>query len=423
MPLASFDWSSPNFNRIPRALILGENNVAFGSDGQSAVAFDVTSGTQKWTFQPGDVLTGVALLNSRADGGATGYTADRNSGIADALLTFDPSGTAASFPLASSVNGSPTSNIDNLSFFDPATLLATTTTGQAQLAASIDLQPSEGIWFTEAGDHDQRENSISIKISDPQSIKDGEAASFRVTVLGADQNKPPTYQWSFKAPGDAGNNPNVNFTDPAGSSTNTDGHWFAEPNQACPPNAGPTGPYWDAQYKIQNTVTIPNRKAKTVKTTSTVNAYWNPAGQVNPNDNDITGLPTMASDNKSLWHVTGKGNLARKVPTQATIFVIPQSQFYNKTAQHEQVHVTQWIAGPGHLFGDLWNPDNFYNQIQNLTATSQAGLTIQINEAKVSFFNAQAAIYQQRVSQAEKEAFAVSDQIAPQYAYQNCSRY
>ena len=134
----------------------------------------------------------------------------------------------------------------------------------------------------------------------------------------------------------------------------------------------------------------------------------------------------MASDGPNgtgTWRVTAKGTLSRVVPTSAQIFVIPTSQFYNKTVQHEQVHVNQWIVGAGHLFGDLYNPDDFYNQIVNTTGTSQSDLVSKLGTALTNYVNAQGAIYQSRLGQSEHDAFVVSDPITPQYVYQNCGRY
>jgi hypothetical protein len=134
----------------------------------------------------------------------------------------------------------------------------------------------------------------------------------------------------------------------------------------------------------------------------------------------------MASDNpdgSGTWRVTGKGTLSRVVPTSSTINVISTSQFHSKTVQHEQVHVNNWIAGTGHLYGDLYNSDDFYNQIINITGTSQNDLLNKLGAALTTYVNSQGAIVAQRHSQDEQQAYAVSDPIAPQYVYQNCGRY
>lgn len=91
--------------------------------------------------------------------------------------------------------------------------------------------------------------------------------------------------------------------------------------------------------------------------------------------------------------------------------------------QHEQVHVGQWVEGSGHIFGDLFLVSTFFNQISGLTGGTSTDLANQVEAAKSSFKSAQLAIHNQRLAQAEQEAYAVSDPIAPQYFYQSpCGR-
>jgi hypothetical protein len=116
--------------------------------------------------------------------------------------------------------------------------------------------------------------------------------------------------------------------------------------------------------------------------------------------------------------VTGVGTLTRVVPTSATINVPSTSQFYNKTVQHEQVHLNHWQLGPGHLFGDLFIVNDFFNQIRNLTGDGELDLLVKIRNVKISYLNAQAQAFQARYAQDESEAYAVSDAIAPLYLYQ-----
>jgi hypothetical protein len=131
----------------------------------------------------------------------------------------------------------------------------------------------------------------------------------------------------------------------------------------------------------------------------------------------------MAADGNGVWRVTGMGTLSRVVPTSSTIYVIPTSQFYNKTVQHEQVHVNNWILGAGHLYGDLFIPADFYSQIKDTTGASQADLINKLSAALTTYVNAQEAIAAQRKNQDEHQAYVVSDPIAPQYVYQNCGRF
>ena len=266
------------------------------------------------------------------------------------------------------------------------------------------------------------DNVHGLTISGAQSIMDGQQGAFSVSVSGGTAT---AYSWSFTAPSGAGNGPNVSFTAPTSAQTNTDGHWFALPNVACPSQSDLPG-YYNSVYTIKATVTFSEGDTPSKSTTLTVNSYWNPAGLTDPNIARIGGVPNMASDNpdgSGTWRVTGKGTLSRVVPTSSTINVISTSQFYSKTVQHEQVHVNNWIAGTGHLYGDLYNPDDFYNQIINITGTSQNDLINKLSAALTTYVNSQGAIVAQRHSQDEQQAYAVSDPIAPQYVYQNCGRY
>jgi hypothetical protein len=134
----------------------------------------------------------------------------------------------------------------------------------------------------------------------------------------------------------------------------------------------------------------------------------------------------MASDGPNgtgTWRVTGMGTLSRVVPTSSTIYVISASQFYNKTLQHEQVHVNNWILGTGHLFGDLFIPGDFYNQITGITGTSRDDLINKLGAALTTYVNSQVSLVNQRHNTDEHQAYLVSDPIAPQYVYQNCGHF
>jgi len=65
---------------------------------------------------------------------------------------------------------------------------------------------------------------------------------------------------------------------------------------------------------------------------------------------------------------------------------------------------------------------DFYNQIQNFSSPTLTGLLTQVDQFyKTTYRNGQASIFNSRISQAEKEAHAVSDPIDPQYIYQWCN--
>lgn len=156
------------------------------------------------------------------------------------------------------------------------------------------------------------------------------------------------------------------------------------------------------------------------------------AGVTHGNISTVTGLPSMAADNPDgtgTWRITGIGSLTRVVPTNVVgpsgyeIFVPTTSQFFNKTFQHEQVHVNQWVQGTGHLFGDLFLAQTFFATIADLTGTSQDDLTQKIITARANFVSQEQDRALGRKIQSEHDAYAVSDPINPQFFYQNCNRF
>jgi hypothetical protein len=200
VPLFSSQWSPPI--ATPKALILGENNIAFASDGLSAASVDATNGTGHWTFQPPGgtgifARTGVALLASTAPGGVAAYTTDPSSSNVNALVTFDSLGVPTSFPITGALN--------SLSIFDNSSLLATSSSGEGQLASAVDLQLSEGIWFTPGGQDKQRAPVppvITITQSQPLwwfngQNPDGFTDGATKITLTANGETKGTFRWDF----------------------------------------------------------------------------------------------------------------------------------------------------------------------------------------------------------------------------------
>lgn len=254
-----------------------------------------------------------------------------------------------------------------------------------------------------------------VRISGAQTKKDGETASFNVTVQ---DGVPIGYLWTFEAPNGAGNNPNVTFTSPNTDSTMTDAHWFARPNQACPPSSDPNHSYYNSRYTIKAKVTFQGGREITKDTTLTVNAYWSPAGYVAPPS--ISGGPIYGFDpQRNLWVITGPGNMQRALSPRV-INVPSTSQFYNKTVQHEQKHEAQYATG---MLSDLFTVNSLFSVLSTITNTSEAGLLNNVNQATINWYAQQSSVLQGRLPAAEREAFDVSDPIAPQYIYQNCGRY
>jgi hypothetical protein len=63
------------------------------------------------------------------------------------------------------------------------------------------------------------------------------------------------------------------------------------------------------------------------------------------------------------------------------------------------------------------------SQLMPLTDATEAGLLTKINNAAMAWDSSQGSTYQSRLSSAEKDAYNVSDPIAPKYLYQNCGRF
>ncbi len=257
----------------------------------------------------------------------------------------------------------------------------------------------------------------TVTINVPATAKDGDTVTFSVTT---ENGTPTAYLWSFEAPSGAGNNPQVNFTAPTAATTQAEAHWFANPNSECPtipPDLSETHPYYNSRYKIKVKVTFQGGKEITKESNFTVNAWWKPAGSVAPAT--ISGIIRTGYDNsRNLFVVIDSGTLARTT-YPAVINVPTASQFYNKTLKHEEKHVLQWQSG---LFKDIRAVSGFMAVISNFTDTTAAGLQQHINDAFDTWDAQQAQDYKNLRDASEIEAYAISDSLAPQYAYQRCGR-
>jgi outer membrane protein assembly factor BamB len=120
VPFASRSWFRVGGNN-PQGLVLGGSNTAFGSDGQSIVAFDVNTGMQLWSFEPSG-FQGVALLGATTQPGLAAVQLADFQGEFDAspnaLLSFDSAGAVNPITFAASTA--------NVTYFDANTLLAIT---------------------------------------------------------------------------------------------------------------------------------------------------------------------------------------------------------------------------------------------------------------------------------------------------------
>ena len=274
--------------------------------------------------------------------------------------------------------------------------------------------PGPGLAADSRGDSPPTELGAGAKasISSAQTIKDGDSASFNVTVTGGTATG---YQWSFKAPSGAVNSPNVIFNSPTEPSTVAQGHWYALPDSACAPSPDSRDGYWNSVYTIVCTVTFADQHQQKAQSTLTVNAYWNPAGATGtPN---ISGGPTVGHDtSKNLWVVIDAGTLARNLP-KPMIYVPTSSQFYEKVVVHENKHLEQWRTG---ILSDLYSISSLMEVLYPLTDSTEEGLAKKLGAASIEWVQKQDREFQRRLGAAEKEAHQVSDPVAPRYCYQYC---
>lgn len=247
---------------------------------------------------------------------------------------------------------------------------------------------------------------VNVVINVPPNVEDGATANFSVTVTGG---TPTAYQWSFEAPGGSGNNPHVNFTAPTAASTGANAHWFARPNNPC--SAG-----FNSQYTIKIQVSFQNRGPITKEAPYTVSVGTNWGGGVDPPATSApAGTLELAFDSGTgLWKVVGPGSLQR-VPSPIIMRTPQNSQFYNKTLRHEEVHVEQYATG---IFSDLYKISNVMPRLLPMTDPNKQVLEQQIFQTVQTWRGEQDQILAQRLPHGEREAYAVSDPIAPQYKFQ-----
>jgi hypothetical protein len=174
-------------------LTVNENNVAFGSDGQSIIAFDINTGIQQWSFQPGP-SQGAALLDPATQGGlAAVELADFNGeGVANptALVSFDPTGAVTSTPFSASAS--------TVSYFDPSTLLAMNTAGQGERVSALVASASDAAWFEGGNQKDQLAAPPASLSCVPATVVRAQSTTCEIKVSGAAPGAKITLSgWSF----------------------------------------------------------------------------------------------------------------------------------------------------------------------------------------------------------------------------------
>lgn len=273
--------------------------------------------------------------------------------------------------------------------------------------AEVDGELSDYGWFWETQYSWGQTPPPSVTIGGDGDEWDGQSGhTFSLSVQGG---TPSHYAWQYSYPPGAGNNPSVSFSG-SGSSVSTDAHWFASPDGAC---SGRT----PSQYAITGSASIAN--------------YWyqastpyrihipNPGGEAYSPRVGGQVLLMPPAGGSGLWTV-GQNQYLRTQPTVA-VNALMGSQFRTKVEEHENVHLQQFTTG---IFSANWNPVAAYDRVKNLTHVTFLGLDALVKAAVQAYNQEQDAAVQARMPDAEAQAYAVSDAIAPHYFYQSaCGRH
>jgi hypothetical protein len=217
---------------------------------------------------------------------------------------------------------------------------------------------------------------FSVEVSGPtQTIDGNNSDQFEVEVRPTTVNI-TAYQWIWEiAPGDVGNNPNVNFSTPNQQTTNVrNARWYARPNNRL---ASVTG--LDCEYIINCNVTVGGNTYND-PTPPTWRVYL-PSPVTTTSWPRIVGMcdiVTRIENGTTIWYVASMGTLRRTNPV-VTSYIPLTSQFYHKyVIVHEGRHVQQWTAMDP--WQNLFDANALYNNtLINLTSTvSRADLEQQI---------------------------------------------
>ena len=261
---------------------------------------------------------------------------------------------------------------------------------------------------------------VSVVSMDPKTVNDGESVDFE--VLGAEGAT--VFSWGWEIPSelgsnpDVGNNPAVVFSPTDSRETTIDNaRWYAYPNRECP-SGRLAAASKSSVYAITCNVTFPDGRAKTLRSTLTVNVPWVFAGFV---EIGFSGSPTIEQDSETqLWKVTGLGNIQRSLSSKNSVPM--SSQFHEKVRDHEDVLYTQFNPG-GQASGYYTVNGLWANHLRDLTAENRADLEILVQWAVEDFIDAENERIRSLVPRLERAAYTVSDATLPRYLYQRCNRF
>jgi hypothetical protein len=249
-----------------------------------------------------------------------------------------------------------------------------------------------------------------IDMSVPAAAMDGDTVTFAVSTIGG---KAVSYLWSFETKSGSKDGAHLKIENAAGPATPAMAFWYSTGHDIC-------GIDFASTYRIKVRVTFDDGEQVTKAASFVVRVDKNWGGNVDPPA--VRGAPEIRFDEKlKRWFITGSGTLKR-VPNPLKMRIPRTSQFYEKVMKHEQVHVKQFENG---ILSDLFRVDSLMKWLQkaNLSDTERQPLEQKIFAEISNWKQGQQQAMMKRLPAAEREAYAVSDQIAPRYIFQNCGRY
>lgn len=246
------------------------------------------------------------------------------------------------------------------------------------------------------------------RIDAPRVLKDGERGLFAVRIIGGEAT---AYEWSYETRGKAKTQAAVDFSAPDAGATEVTARWYTRTNGNCAADFSST-------YLIKLRVRLRSGDELLELFPLTVEVPHNWGGFVDYPE--TIGAPKIEFDQiKKLWLVTGAGTLERAIK-QPVIRAPETSQFFHKIKTHEEIHLQQMQSG---IFSDLFQIANLMPQLGELSDANRQSLEQKIFQTIQLWRKTETQIASARLPEAEKEAYKVSDKIAPRYLFNNCERF
>ena len=279
--------------------------------------------------------------------------------------------------------------------------------------------------------------TLTVVSVEPRHVNDGANALF--FVLGGGDAEAWSWDWHLEEkktnkPGEdpvSVNDPTVDFATPNASTTFVPkARWYAYPKYECKTEdlepAATT-----CEYMITCDITFPNGS---VQATSilTVSVPWEHGGGVHVEIVNRKAYEKTERDFLGFVRYKDIGQIQREVVRiEDAVWVPRTTQFYNKIVVHEQKHIDQYAKEDG-IARDYYSLDrlnDFLKDTLGNTAQSESDLDAEVNIAINRFIISERRRLRLELgrgtkhNQLEIEAYEESDDVPPQFLYQNCGRF